>query len=93
MRADTRSDEKMMLYIILTSLNARISEVSPPINPIRADPPTEKIPGTTSVPRAASGILARNRLKYIFRIEFLPVNAGMILGICVAMDIPIIAII
>ena len=81
-----------ILYIILIPLNARTREHSPPINPIWNEPPTEKIPGTMSVPKAASGILARNLVKYLFLIEFFPVNAGMILGIWVANDIAIIAI-
>ena len=79
------------MSMMLTPLYAMASETRPPRRPIKTDPPTVNIPGMIRVPSAARGILERNLDTYLLLIFFVPVNAGISLGSCVANAIPIMA--
>ena len=89
MRAVTNREESMMFNMMFMPLYANAKERRPPSTPMYMDPPTEKIPGMIRVPSAANGMLDKNLDAYLFLILLEPVNAGIILGNCVANAIPI----
>lgn len=81
MSNETRNVERVIFSMRLIFFEARKREKRPVTRPIQKVPPTEKIPGTISAPRAARGMLSRNLFKKpSFRISVF-VSAGIRRGI------------